>query len=380
MPLKAPLPRVRVSPELYKTLERHARESLEACRSLADDGTPLYFPDGSGNYRALWTRDFCYMVEGAGHLMPDEEILGCIDYLLAGQREDGTIPDRVYSDGHAAYCAGPEEQPLGSGPPTDNAQFLAKALCAYVKLTGHHQALNERMSSVMAAMDSVPLSRESLVFVDPNSPHSAYGFTDCIAKTGKVLFSSLLYAEACQRLGATCADFEYHDDAHYWHERSAAVNGHLEQFMSDEYGLFMAATEDCKQIDVWGNAYAAVIRVASKAQARNIAEFFIEFYSDFVRHGFVRHLLEGEYWERLLADIEPGTYQNGGYWALPAGWVAQTIALLDEDMARMMLADLAAEFDQHGVTEWISPTERRLQAYAAGAAAVLGAAQSSKRL
>jgi len=83
----APLPPVRVSPDLYATLERHARESLEAVRVVADDGTPLYFPDGSGQYAALWTRDFCYMVEGAGHLMPSDEILGCMDYLLAGQRE-----------------------------------------------------------------------------------------------------------------------------------------------------------------------------------------------------------------------------------------------------------------------------------------------------
>ena len=378
--MKAPLPPVRVSPDLYATLERHVRESLEAVRAVADDGTPLYFPDGSGQYAALRTRDFCYMVEGAGQLMPGEEILGCIDYLLAGQREDGTIPDRVCADGHPIYCAGPEEKPLGSGPPTDNAQFLAKALCAYVKLTGHRQALDERMNSVMAAMDSVPLSREALVRVDQNSPHSAYGFTDSIAKTGKVFFSSMLYWEACQRLGLTCADYEYHDDAHYWYERAEALNGSLDQFMNDNYGLFVAATEDCKQIDIWGNAYAAVIRVASKAQARNIAEFFIDSYSDFVHQGFVRHLLEGQHWERLLGDIEPGTYQNGGYWALPAGWVAQTIALLDEDIARMMLADVAAEFDQHGVSEWISPTERRLEAYAAGAAAVLGAAQSSKRL
>ncbi len=378
--MKSHLPPVRVSPQLYATFERHARESLQAVRNLADDGTPLYFPDGSGNYPALWTRDFCYMVEGAGQFIPSEEILGCIDYLLAGQREDGTIPDRVYTDGHPVYCAGPEEGPLGPGPPTDNPQFLAKLLCAYVKLSGDHQALSQRMDKLMAAMDAIPLSRESLVFVDPNSPHSGYGFTDCIAKTGKVFFSSMLYWEACRRLGATCAEYEYHEDAHYWHERVAAIGSNLQQFVDDEYGLFIAASEDCKQIDIWGNAYAAVIRLASKKEARNIAQFFIDFYSEFVYHGFVRHLLNSENWQRLLADIEPGTYQNGGYWALPVGWVAQTIALVDEEIARTLLAEAAAEFDEHGVTEWISPEDRRLEAYAAGPAAILGCLQSAKAL
>jgi len=370
--MKAHIARVRVSPELYATLERHARESLTACRRLADDGTPIYVPDGSGNYGALWTRDFCYMVEGAGHLVPPDEVLGCIDFLIAGCREDGTVPDRVCADGHPVYCAGPESDPLGSRPPTDNAQFLAKALCAYTNLTGDAQALHERMNAVIRAMDAVERTREGLVFIDPNSPHSSYGFTDCIAKTGKEFFCSILYWEACQRLGSTCARFELHDDAHYWYEQAQAPGLHLEEFLDAELGLFL--------VDIWGNAYAAVVRVASKSVAREIAEFLIDFYDEFVYHGFIRHLLAGHYWDRLLCDVPPNSYQNGGYWALPTGWVAQTIALVDEEKARALIAAAAAEFDAHGVSEWISSTEHRLSAYAASAAAILGAVQPAKAL
>ena len=170
--MKAHIARVRVSPGLYATLERHARESLEACRIIADDGTPIYIPDGAAHYPALWTRDFCYMVEGAGQLIPPAEILGCIDFTIAGCREDGTVPDRVYADGHPVYCAGPETDPLGASPPTDNAQFLAKTLCAYANLTGDSQALHDRMDAVIRAMEALPRTREGLVFVDPNAPHT----------------------------------------------------------------------------------------------------------------------------------------------------------------------------------------------------------------
>lgn len=378
--MKAHIARVRVSPQVYATLERHARESLAACRRLAADGTPIYVPDGSGNYEAIWTRDFCYMVEGAGHLIPPAEILGCIDFIIAGCREDATVPDRVYADGHPVYCAGPENDPLGSRPPTDNAQFLAKVLCAYANLTGDGQALHERMDAVINAMDAVPRTREGLVFIDPNSPHSGYGFTDCIAKTGKEFFCSMLYWEACQRLGSTCARFELHDDAHYWYEQAHAPGLHLDEFIDADLGLFVAASGDCKQLDIWGNAYAAVIRLASKSVARAIAEFFIDFYDEFVSHGFIRHLLAGHYWDRLLRDVPPNTYQNGGYWALPTGWVAQTIALVDEQKARALVTAAAAEFDAHGVSEWINSTEHRLSAYAASAAALLGAVQSAKAL
>ena len=64
-------------------------------------------------YKALWTRDFSYMVENAGDLIPHYQIRQAILYLLKGQREDGCIPDRVQGDGRVVYSAGAPEAPLG---------------------------------------------------------------------------------------------------------------------------------------------------------------------------------------------------------------------------------------------------------------------------
>lgn len=66
----------------------------------------MYTPDGLGNYRALWTRDFTYMVENAGDLIPKKDIENGIEYLLAGAADDGWIPDRVGPSGKACYTAG----------------------------------------------------------------------------------------------------------------------------------------------------------------------------------------------------------------------------------------------------------------------------------
>ena len=85
------LPTVRINREKYNQLRDLTQSVLAGCRQLADDGTPIYYPDGSSHYPACWTRDFCYMVEGAGALIPAQEILAGIDFLLAGQREDGYI-------------------------------------------------------------------------------------------------------------------------------------------------------------------------------------------------------------------------------------------------------------------------------------------------
>jgi hypothetical protein len=109
--------------DVVKWLNEAASDMLRRCRIIAHDGTVLFTPDGSASYRALWTRDFAYMVENVGDLIDPAEMRAAILYLLRDQRADGCIPDRVQADGLAVYSAGPIECPLGD-PPADNSQFM----------------------------------------------------------------------------------------------------------------------------------------------------------------------------------------------------------------------------------------------------------------
>ncbi len=99
---------------LIDWLTTTAQRELAGCQIEAQDGTRLYTPDGEGNYRALWTRDFAYMVENAWDLLPVSDVRACLSVLLKGQRADGCIPDRVQADGLAVYSAGPADIPTGS--------------------------------------------------------------------------------------------------------------------------------------------------------------------------------------------------------------------------------------------------------------------------
>ena len=375
------LPQVGIAPDQYEFVEETCREVLAGVRHIADDGTAIYFP--GGGYGACWTRDFCYMVEGAGQLIPAEEILACIDFLLKGQREDGAMPDRVRSDGKPVYMAGPEDGPLGDEPPTDNAQFMVKLAHAYVELTGDYGAFLERREQLYDGMEQVPRATDGLVEVDRNHPHSTYGFTDTIAKTGKVFFSSLLYWEACRRLAELCAHCEYHEEAHDWYEQAELLKRSLDQFHDREYGMYRAASQDCDQLDIWGSAYACVLRLASRSGAQYLGEFFCSAPEVSIWHGHVRHLPAGEYWERLIREVwpEPETYQNGAYWAVPSGWVAQVMATYDENAARDLIYDLLDVWRVEGVFECISPDVPPLCAgYAASATCVLGAVRADERI
>ena len=76
-------------------LTETAKRELAGCQITAYDGTLLYTPDGVGNYSALWTRDFTYLVTNAWDLLPVHHVKAFVNYLLMGQRDDGCVPDRV---------------------------------------------------------------------------------------------------------------------------------------------------------------------------------------------------------------------------------------------------------------------------------------------
>jgi hypothetical protein len=227
-------------------------------------------------------------------------------------------------------------------------------------------------------MDVVALEPDGLIAVDRNLPWVEYGFTDAIAKTGKVLFGSLLHWEACEQMAQTYKGWEEHDDAHTWFERATHAGHRLFEFFDEDQGMYRAAMRDCRQLDIWGSAYAAVLRVASKTQTERIGHTFLRHRQDIMLGGYVRHLPGGEHWQRLFVEVPPGTYQNGGYWAVPSGWVARTIATVDEDFARRMMEGLIAQFGQDGACEWISPEQQAVPGYGASVACVLGSVTRAK--
>jgi len=377
------LPKVPVHPDTWERLRALARALIDGCRTVLPDGTSIWCPDAQGNYRGVWLRDFCYAVEGLPDMFEPANVLAVTDLFLAHQLDDGTIPTRILADGVADYREGPRETPIGHGPPADNPQFLAKLLCTYVDVSGDWRALYERLDAVDRALRALPLDREHFVYIDPNLPRSAYGFTDCVAKTGRELFCSLLLREAYYRLAETCRRWELHEEAHYWYERGEAVGRVAAPFYVAGWRMFAAATTDCRQIDLWGSVYACVTLAASGSQREAVASFLREHYDRCFWRGHLRHLAAGEYWERMLVDVPPERYQNGGYWAVPAGWAAQVLATVDEALAARLLDELVTEFEQYGVHEWIHPEHgRHVKGYIASLANVVGAVRpiSRKRL
>ena len=218
------------------------------------------------------------MVENSYNLIPADHIQRGILYLLAGQREDGCVPDRVQADGLAVYSAGPVGAPL-SDPPTDNSQFIVKLVADNVRATGDLDFFRGVAGKLVRAMDFTPRSRDGLVTIDPARPPSPYGFTDTIAKTGELLFSSLLYWEASRELAAL---FEKAGDAARAGEfeaRAGSIERNVGSLWDEKAGMFLAASVDFRQIDIWGNAYALYVEFPLGPKRERIIRYLARNYS-----------------------------------------------------------------------------------------------------
>lgn len=360
--------RQQIAPEDLRWLRQATAQQLQGCRIQGQDGVWLHTPDGVGSYRALWTRDFQYMVEYAGDLLDPKEVEASIRYLLKGQRHDGCMPDRVDAAGRAIYSPGGASSPLADLA-LDNGAFMAKLAVHSVERSGDLDFFREVEPALRRGLDHTPRSGNGLVYNPPDQPQCPYGFTDTVAKTGHLLFCSLLYEDACRAMERLCRRAGCGDPDVY-RRRSDLIRAHLKLLWDETAGMFNAADGDCRQIDIWGSALAVQLACVTDVQARRIAAYLADHYEEITQRGQVRHLPAGEYWDRLFVGIEPGTYQNGAFWGTPVAWVAPTIARHDLDLAVRMIREVIGDYRQRGITECVNGDYHNVRDYVVSAASV----------
>ena len=342
-----------LSAEKVQWMKEATLKQLDGCRVKGAGGTWIHTPDGVGNYKALWTRDYCYMVEYAGDLMDPNEIKASIYYLLNGQREDGCIPDRVNVAGQPVYSPGPPGKPMADNA-LDNGPFMAMLVCSYVNQYQDDEIFQEVELKLRKGLDHTTVKESGLVYNNPKNPQCVYGFTDIVKKTGNLLFSSLLYYRANLEMYQLCKKYECGNPAIY-KRRYEYIRQSINKLWDEDNGMFWAADIDCKQVDIWGSAYAVEVGITNDEQTRRIALYLVEQYDETVLNGQIRHLTRSEgAWNNLFKPCEEGTYQNGAYWATPLAWVIPVYARYNPSFAKEMLEKVISDFQENGINECIN--------------------------
>ncbi|MFY0626759.1 MAG: hypothetical protein JXR07_10700 [Reichenbachiella sp.] len=328
-------------------------KQLKGCRVLGANDTYIHTPDGVANYKSLWTRDSYYMVEYAGDLMTKKDIKASIYYLLSGQREDGCMPDRVNAAGEPVYSPGAPGSPLADHA-LDNGPFMAMMVCSYVNQHKDKALFIEVEQQLRKGLDHVRVKESGLVYNDPKNPQCVYGFTDIVKKTGNLLFSSLLYYKANYEMYQLCEKYKTGTSAIY-KRRYEYVRQSIYKLWDEESGMYWAADKDCKQLDVWGSAYAVSVGITDNEQTQRISTFLVEHYNETVMNGQVKHLVNNDSgWNNLFMPCKEGTYQNGAYWATPLAWMIPVYAKTNPTLAKNMLETVITDFQENGINECIN--------------------------
>lgn len=363
--------------EIHDYFRELCASLIAGCRLTASDGTTLYTPDGISSYNGHWTRDFSYMMEYAGFCIPDEDAIACIRYTIAHRREDGWMPDRVTGEGIPVYAAGILTAPVGEAN-LDNTPFLIfQVHDLYLRLPAEKfMPLFEEWAPHLArGLFLIDRDERGLVWNDPAKPHSPYGFTDTVCKTGTLFMESLLYWRACrflEEMYISCGQPDAPERARCARE-AAEIEANLSCLRDGRTGAYWAASEDCRQIDVWGMAYLLYIGFpCTPEEEQGILRFLMEKYDSYMYQGQVRHLPAGEYWEKLLIEVEPETYQNGAYWATATGWVLWCLAKADPALAERALREAWAYFREEGSYECVNEGYQKLPSYVVSAVNLYG--------
>jgi hypothetical protein len=355
----------------------------------------FYVPDGPRAYGAFFPRD-SNMDLGADFIS-EKDVEGYVRLMAATvltkpwQVRPGIkvpawrLPDHVYLNGKANYWPGPQTgNDMGGGsfqaqPPLDDTYFFLFTVAEQARLAGN---LDVFKGKVAIAGDKIPLADLCLkVFdetpVDPatglvqtgdiDTPDNAhdFGFCDGVAKSGKLLFTSVLRYDAAKRLIPLYNKLGRLDDVIHLTKAMALIEKNLgPTFYHDTAipgeGWLHSATKFSNQPDVWGSAYAVEVGAVDKETADKVARSLLRGYKDhsLVKNGWVTQVLMNDPkfpngWQRSTCAF--GDYQNGGFWGTGTGWYILALNTIDPAAARAMtndfVKDLRANLQPNGITQ-----------------------------
>ena len=338
-------------------LKKETERLVEGCKIEDDSGFLLHTPDGNGYYKGgMWTREYHYVVQYAGEFVSDANLKASIQLILDGQRKDGCIPLRVALDGTPAYKTGGGKKPI-SDHALDNAPFLTLTACEYVHRTGDYDFFRSIEPKLRRGLDHIRRADNGLVYNPPADPQVGYGWADTVRKTGHLLFTSLLYYQACVVLDEIQEGMGG-DQVFDYSARADLIGKNISVLWDEQAGMYLAADKDCRQIDIWGSAYAAETGLTTDAQKDRIADYFIAHWEGIIRDGLVRHLPGQEGWQSFFEGKEKknglGEYQNGAYWSQPLPWVVPVVWRKDPGRARQMANDAIEFFKADGVADCVN--------------------------
>ncbi len=337
-------------------------------------GGILIRPGGRKTYPSFWIRDYAMSLE-CGFVTPDEQKHMLM--LTASTQCDrtwitrtgsmipsGAIADHIrIDDGKPVYFPGTLDyyeqggKKWGMVPPYCDQYFFIHMAYYYVKSTGSSDILQNEINGVrlidrLEMAYNMPPSQQDgvLVYTTDEFRGVDFGFRDVIYMTGNLCFPSLLKYRASLELSEIFDLLERKDKSITYIDIAERLKKEIPHVFLDDRGMLLASTGKSGQPDVWSTALAVYYAILEGDSLKKTSKFLRDSYINgtLARNGNIRHVLTSDdfsnttVWESSLA--EKGSYQNGGYWGTPTGWVCYAISKVDlaaaQKLAKEYIDDL----------------------------------------
>lgn len=329
-------------------------------------GGTLIRPGGRSCYPAYWIRDYAMSLESG--FVTKEEQKHMLQLTAATQCDQtwitnsgsmvpiGAIADHVrIDDSKPIYYPGTYDynsqggKTWGMFPPYGDQYFFIHMAYFYVKTTSSLKYLLSEING-MRLIDrlemayKVPPTKQEgvLVYTTDEFRGVDFGFRDAIYITGELCFPSILKYRAAVELAEMFHLMNRKDKADAYTTTAKRLKSEIQSLFSDKRGMLLASTGKSKQADVWSTALAVYFGILEGEHLEKSCRFLKDAYlkGTLASRGNIRHVLtcddfsESSPWEVSLAG--KNSYQNGGYWGTPTGWVCYAIAKVDVSVAKQL--------------------------------------------
>ncbi len=332
-------------------------------------GVTLITP--GGNYPAFWIRDYAMSLDcgliGHGEMLPQLKLIArcqngpCERKSLSGSViPPFAIPDHILMNGrplHVPIGMFQPTYPWGPLPPADNHFYFIHIAWAYWRVTQDPAFLFEEVDGtaildrlIKAFYATVTDSQTGAVMSEPGRRMVGFGFQDTIYLLGAMCFATLLRWRAAKQLADLCQAAKKPEAEKEFRTITETIADHLLPLFADPGeigGWLRAATEKCRQPDVWATLFALHLGVLPEEAASRARDTVAEAvqagrenpvieYQGAVRHVPTTHdFSDKSAWEAVLPPGRgKGEYQNGAFWHTPTGWLIEALQPADQALAQ----------------------------------------------
>lgn len=258
-------------------------------RRLPDGQEKLVLCAGLRNFREPWARDLGFASFGLVELGEFQTVKEALEVFLINQRPSGQLPVKVHSTNvvdrylHSLFK---REQPIyapirpkyitaHNTISLDGNALLVIASLNYVTHTGDA----EFAKAYWAALKQAIIWLEDHALEEDGLLHQAAfaDWADSIGRSGRVLYTNVLYWKALEALALAAPQYGRADDETYFAAKAAQLKASLnDYFWRDDLGYYVT-NEIFDNLSSSGNLLAIVWDLTTPAQAHSILDKMNEF-------------------------------------------------------------------------------------------------------